>query len=152
MWGCESSHTSHFQPIVSALPIPDETTSSLTGGVNSVVFVVKENRKSFSRERGYRVKDWLALSLLARPSRRLKTDDLPYEIVVVFSLPVFSGGTILSAVFRLYELQHVLAKNPPYSKRSIPRKEKDFNSIHRNESGISITILLGTSKCPQIGN
>ena len=28
--GGESSHTSHFQPIVSALPIPDETTSSLT--------------------------------------------------------------------------------------------------------------------------
>jgi len=70
--------------------------------------------------------DWLALSLLARPSRRLKTCDLLYEIAVVFSLPVFSGGTILFAVFRLYELQHVLAKYPPYSKRSIPQKGKEF--------------------------
>ncbi|PIV22323.1 MAG: hypothetical protein COZ69_06535 [Deltaproteobacteria bacterium CG_4_8_14_3_um_filter_45_9] len=66
------------------------------------------------------------MSLLARPSRRLKTCDLLYEIVAVFSLPVFSGGTILSAVFRLYELQHVLAKYPPYSKRSIARKGKEF--------------------------
>src|SRR4030043_409357 len=66
MWGCKSSHTSHFQPILSALPIPDETTSSLAGGVDSVVFVVKENRKSFSRERGVELRiGWLCLFLLA---------------------------------------------------------------------------------------
>jgi hypothetical protein len=47
------------------LPIPDETTFSLTGGVDSAVFVVKENRKSFSRERGIELRmGWLCLFLL----------------------------------------------------------------------------------------
>jgi len=78
------------------------------------------------------------LSLLARPSRRLKTYDLLYEIVAVFSLPVFSGGTILFAVFRLYELQHVLANTLLIPKEVYHEKEKNSNSIHRNESGVSI--------------
>jgi hypothetical protein len=51
--------------MASALPIPDETTSSLTGGAESVVFVVKENRKSFSLERGVELRiGWLCLFLL----------------------------------------------------------------------------------------
>ena len=56
------------------------------------------------------------------------------------------------------------------SKEVYHEKEKNSNSIHRNESGVSIincktlfsktsqlltsgsNILLGTSECPQIGN
>jgi len=74
----------------------------------------------------YRVKDRLVFSLLARPSLRLKGCDLLYEIVAVFSLPVFSGGTILFAVFGFYKLQHVLAKYPPNYRKSISRKGKEF--------------------------
>ena len=77
------------------------------------------------------IKDWMALSLLAQPSRRLKGNDLLYEIVAVFSRPVFSGGTILFAVFRLYKPQHVLPKYPPYF-RSISRKEKEFQFYSSN--------------------
>jgi len=35
---------------------------------------------------------------------------------------------------RLYKLQHVLAKSPPYSKKVYHEKEKNSNSIHRNEA------------------
>ena len=78
------------------------------------MFQVKE--EVFSLGKAYRVKDWLALSLLARPFRSFRCltgIDLLYEIVALFSLPVFFGGTILFAAFRLYKLQHVLAKHPP---------------------------------------
>ena len=68
--------------------------------------------------------DCLVLSLLARPSPCLKRWDLLYETVVVFSLPAFSGETILSAAFRLYKLQHVLAKDPPFLKRQYITKRK----------------------------
>ena len=90
------------------------------------MFAVKE---VFSPGKGCRVKDWLVLSLLARPSRRLKRLDLLYESVAVFSLPVFSGGTILSAVFGLYNPQHVLAKYPPIPIQIYHEKEKNSNSI-----------------------
>ncbi len=105
-----------------SFPIPDEPHSPYWRGGLCGIFPVKDNRRSFFRE----VKDRLALSLLARPSRHLKKYDLLYEVVVVFSLPVSSGGTILFAVSRFLELQHVLARYPPYSKRSIPRKGKEF--------------------------
>ena len=76
------------------------------------------------------------MSPLARPSQRLEECDLLYEIVAVFSLPAFSGGTILFAAFRLYKLQHVLAKYPPFPvlKIAYHEKEKNSSSIHRNKA------------------
>ena len=70
--------------------------------------------------------DCLVLSLPVRPSLCLKWWDPLYETVAVFSLPAFSGETILSAAFLLYKLQHVLAKEPPFPKYSISRKGKEF--------------------------
>ncbi len=57
--------------------------------------------------------DRLTLFLLARPSGYPTGGDRPYEIAVVFSLPVFSGGPILFAASPPYKLPHVLAKYSP---------------------------------------
>jgi len=74
----------------------------------------------------YRVKDSPALSLLVLPSQHPEEYDLLYEIVAVFSLPAFSGGTIPFAAFRLYKLQHVLPRHLPYDRNSISQKGKEF--------------------------
>ena len=75
------------------------------------MFEVKE--EVFSLGKAYRVKDWLALSLLARPFRSPTGVDLLYRIVSFFSLVASSGGTILFSAFRPYRLHRVLARYPP---------------------------------------
>ena len=85
--------------------------------------------------------DCLVLSLLARPSPRLKWWDLLYETVAVFSRPAFSDETILSVAFRLYKLQHVLAKEPPFLKSSISRKGKEFQFFLSNFFYLTYTSL-----------
>ena len=75
------------------------------------MFEVKE--EVFSLGKAYRVKDWLALSLLARPFRSPTGVHLLCEIVSVFSLVASSGGTILFFAFRPYKLHRVLARCPP---------------------------------------
>ena len=77
----------------------------------------KRESEIFSPGKAYQVRDRLAWSLLARPFRRPTGCDLLCGIVVVFSLPAFSGAPLLFAAFRLYRLQHVLAKYPPYPPR-----------------------------------
>ena len=138
MKGCESSHTDHFQPIASPLPIPDEPTSSLTEGVGSVVFVVKENRKSFSWERGIELRiGWFSLFLLDllcvwRGAISFMKSSLSslflFFLAGQFFLPFL--GFISSSTF----WQNTL----PITEKVYHGKEKNSNSIHQNENRVLV--------------
>ena len=108
------------------------------GGVNFVVFVVKENRKSYSRERGIKLRiGWLCLFLLDLLGVwRGAISFLKSSLSSLFLL--FLAGQFFSPFFPFISSSTFRQNTLLISKEVYHEKEKNPNSIHQNESEVSI--------------